>query len=100
MKTVEAELDAGYGIYAGKDVRQATLLFSPDASQWVANELWHPRQELEPQPDGSLRMRLPYADDTELLMDLLRHGPDVCVESPPALRQKLQQRLQAALGHY
>jgi len=100
MKTVEAELDAGYGIYAGRDVRQATLLFSPGAAQWVANELWHPRQELEPQPDGSLRMRLPYADDTELLMDLLRHGPDVCVEGPPALRQKLQQRLQTALGHY
>ena len=31
MKTVEAELDAGYGIYGGKDVKQATLMFSAEA---------------------------------------------------------------------
>ncbi|RZS56864.1 helix-turn-helix transcriptional regulator [Sphaerotilus mobilis] len=100
MKTVEAELDAGYGIYGGKDVKQATLMFSAEAAQWVANELWHPRQVLEPQADGRLRMKLPYTDDTELLMDLLRHGPDVKVEAPAALRNKLQQRLQAAIGQY
>ncbi|MEY8877076.1 MAG: helix-turn-helix transcriptional regulator [Leptothrix sp. (in: b-proteobacteria)] len=98
MKTVEAELDAGYGIYAGKELKTATLLFSPDAAQWVANERWHPQQTLEPQADGGLRMRLPYADDTELLMDLLRHGPDVRVEAPAALRTKLRLRLQAALA--
>jgi predicted DNA-binding transcriptional regulator YafY len=100
MKTVEAELDAGYGVYVGKDVKHATLLFSADAAQWVANEQWHADQVLEPQPDGRLRMKLPYADDTELLMDLLRHGADVRVEAPADLRKKLQARLQAALGQY
>jgi predicted DNA-binding transcriptional regulator YafY len=33
-------------------------------------------------------------------MDLLKYGPDVEVVSPSALRQAIQQRLQAALDNY
>ena len=49
---------------------------------------------------GGLKMHLPYTHETELVMDLLRHGPDVRVEAPAELRKKLQARLQAALGQY
>ncbi|PXW94969.1 putative DNA-binding transcriptional regulator YafY [Sphaerotilus hippei] len=100
MKTVEAELDAGYGVYTGRDIRTASLLFTAAAAQWVASEQWHPKQELQTLVDGSLRMRLPYADDTELLMDLMRHGADVRVESPADLRRKLAERLRTALSAY
>jgi predicted DNA-binding transcriptional regulator YafY len=100
MRTVEAELDAGYGVYTGRDLKVASLLFSPTAARWVANEQWHAKQELQTLADGSLRMRLPYADDTELLMDLMRQGAEVKVESPADLRRKLVERLQAAAAQY
>jgi predicted DNA-binding transcriptional regulator YafY len=100
MKTVEAELDAGYGIYGGKALRSASLLFGPDAAQWVRHELWHAGQQQELLPDGSLRLKLPYSDDTELVMDLMRHGPDVCVEGPPELRRRVAERLAAAAAQY
>jgi predicted DNA-binding transcriptional regulator YafY len=100
LKTVEAQLDGGYGIYGGAATRTASLLFGADAAQWVAQEQWHPRQTTETLPDGRLRLRFPFGDDTELLMDLLRHGPDVEVESPPELRDRLQDRLRAALAQY
>ena len=100
LKTVEAELDAGYGLYGGKALRTATLLFSADAARRIAHEPWHPRQETETLANGRLRMRLPYGEDNELLMDLLRHGADVKVESPAALRDKLKERLREALGQY
>lgn len=100
MKTVEAELDAGYGIYGGKALRSATLLFAPAAAQWVAHEVWHTDQKQQLLPDGSLRLTLPYSDDTELVMDLMRHGPDVCVEGPPELRQRVAERLAAAAAQY
>lgn len=100
LRSVEAALDGGYGVYGGGELRHAVLCFSPTAAQWVANEQWHPKQTVEKLPDGSLRMTLPYADDTELLMDLLRHGPDVQVEAPEALRTKLRERLQATLARY
>ncbi len=43
VRELEAELDAGYGIYGGgARVKWATLRFDADAAQWVASEEWHP----------------------------------------------------------
>lgn len=100
MKTVEAELDGGYGIFSGKTLQQATLLFDREAAQWVAHEEWHPEQQLKPLPDGSVEMRLPYADPTELVMDILRHGPQVKVVAPAALARRVADQLKAAAGQY
>lgn len=100
MKTVEAELDGGYGIFSGKSLQHATLLFNPEAAQWVAGEEWHPQQQLKSLPDGSLEMRLPYADATELAMDILRHGPQVKVLAPVALARLVGERLKTAAAQY
>jgi predicted DNA-binding transcriptional regulator YafY len=89
VSDVARALDAGYGAFAGGSVpvQWAELLFAPDAAQWVANEEWHPEQSTELRPDGSLLRRLPYSEPTELVMDVLRHGDQVEVLDPPALRQ-------------
>lgn len=100
MKTVEAELDGGYGIFSGKSLQHATLLFDAEAAQWVAGEEWHPQQQLERLADGSLQMCLPYADATELAMDILRHGAQVKVLAPAALARLVAERLKAAAAQY
>ena len=100
LAALEAELDAGYGAYTGSKVQWATLWFSAEAAQWVAHEQWHPLQQLKRRKDGSLELRLPYTDPTELAMDLLRHGDQAEVLAPPALRQAVAQRLQAAALRY
>ncbi|WP_374256142.1 helix-turn-helix transcriptional regulator [Aquabacterium sp.] len=100
LKRVEQELDGGYGIFAGNQVKWATLQFSADVAQWVQREEWHPEQRLTPQPDGSLKMELPFVDQTELVMDLMRFGPDVKVVSPAGLRQAVVDRLTQAQAQY
>ncbi len=100
MSEVEAALDQGYGIFGGARLRHATLHFSAEAAQWVAQEEWHPQQQLKPQADGSLRMRIPYSDHTELVMDVLRHGPNVRVVSPPELVEQVREQLQETLASY
>ena len=100
VKAIEAELDAGYGVFSGAKVQWATLQFTPEAAQWVAHEQWHSKQEAVLQADGSLTLRLPYADATELAMDVLRHGEQVKVLAPAALAQQVQQRLCAAAAVY
>lgn len=100
VKTVEAELDSGYGIFSGKAVQWATLVFTPEAAQWVSLEEWHPRQTLRTLADGSLEMKLPFADATELAMDILRHGPQVKVTAPAALARQVAQRLREAATQY
>ncbi|RZJ09250.1 MAG: WYL domain-containing protein [Rubrivivax sp.] len=98
LDELEAELDRGYGIFAGGTPREAELLFSPEAAAWVSREEWHPAQHSEFMPDGRWCLHLPYVDDTELLMDLLRHAGHVEVVAPPALREAYALRLRQAVA--
>ena len=100
IKTIEAELDAGYGAFSGGKVQWATLEFTPEAAQWVRHEQWHPQQEAKLHADGSLTLRVPYADATELAMDILRHGEQVRVMAPAALAALVQNRLIRAAARY
>lgn len=95
-RQLEAELDQGYGIFAGGRAQQASLIFSAAAAQWVAREEWHPAQRSEWLADGRWHLVVPYVDATELLMDLLRHAGDVEVQAPAALRAAYGRRLREA----
>jgi predicted DNA-binding transcriptional regulator YafY len=97
---LDRELGAGYGIFAGASVRTAELRFSPMAARWVSHQHWHSAQQLQQEPDGSLRLTFPYSHERELLMDILRFGGDVEVLGPPELRQAVSESLEAALAHY
>ena len=100
LKTIEAELDAGYGVFSGAKLQWAKLLFSAEAAQWVQHEQWHPKQQATLHADGSLTLRLPYADATELAMDILRHGEQVMVLAPAALVKRVAARTRAAAAVY
>ena len=106
VKDLEAELDAGYGIYggAGAKVSWATLVFEPDAAQWVSNEEWHPEQTsrwLDGTPgEGRYELRVPYSAPQEILMDILRHGDSVTVVGNKTLVQAVARRLDLAAARY
>jgi predicted DNA-binding transcriptional regulator YafY len=88
-KQLDEVLGAGYGIFAGKKVQLATLIFSPKIARWVSNELWHNNQKGRFLKDGSYELKIPYSDDTELLMDILRYGSGVKVISPANLVRRV-----------
>jgi len=96
-KQLEAELDQGYGIFAGSQARQASLVFKAETAQWVSHEEWHPAQTSEWLPDGRWRLDVPFIDSTELLMDLLRHAGQVEVLAPADLRRAYAKRLRDAV---
>lgn len=99
-----AELDAylasGYGIFAGPPVAWAQLRFAPAAARWAAAQTWHPQQRARSEADGSWIVEVPYADDRELLMDILRYGADVEVLGPVALRRRVAETLARAAARY
>ncbi|HEY5789701.1 MAG TPA: WYL domain-containing protein [Gammaproteobacteria bacterium] len=100
----DAELDAhvraGYGIFTGAATATARLRFSAARARWVAAERWHPEQVASWLDDGSYRLEVPYSDDRELVMDILKHGPEVQVEGPVALRERVATLLAAARAAY
>jgi predicted DNA-binding transcriptional regulator YafY len=91
---------SAYGIFAGKANKTAVLRFSAERARWVADERWHPQQAGQFLTDGSYELRIPYRDDRELLMDILRHGPEVIVIAPAALRETVSAQLRSALARY
>jgi predicted DNA-binding transcriptional regulator YafY len=97
---LDAHVTGGYGIFTGPPRDVARLRFTPERARWVATEQWHPDQQAAWLADGGYRLEVPYSDDRELVMDILKHGPDVEVEGPEELRRRVRRLLDAALHHY
>jgi predicted DNA-binding transcriptional regulator YafY len=98
--TLDRHFASGYGIFSGADTQQAMLLFSKERARWVSSEIWHPQQDGRMQLDGTYLLKLPYSQQPELVMDVLKYGADVEVLSPPALRAAVASQLQAAARRY
>jgi predicted DNA-binding transcriptional regulator YafY len=99
-KRLDEVLGAGYGIFSGSKVQWAKLRFTPEAARWVATEQWHPRQRTSTDAKGRYLLELPYANPTELVMDILRHGAGVEVLAPPTLREAVMNAHAGALAAY
>ncbi|OJW45451.1 MAG: transcriptional regulator [Thiobacillus sp. 65-1059] len=98
--TLNRELASAYGIFAGLPVATAVLRFTPKRARWVADEIWHPRQQSRWLEDGRYELAVPYSDDRELLMDILKYGAEVEVVAPEVLREAVRNQLDVAAGQY
>ena len=99
-KQLDEHYASAYVIFAGKANKTAVLRFTKERARWVADERWHPQQVGQYLTDGSYELHIPYRDDRELSMDILRHGPDVVVVAPESLRKAVHERLKSALARY
>ena len=99
----DAKLDAyfatAYGIFSGKPKRKAVLRFTPERARWVADEEWHP-QQIGRFIGDHYELEIPYSDPRELIMDILKYGPDVEVVAPASLRAQIAERLRNAARRY
>jgi predicted DNA-binding transcriptional regulator YafY len=89
--TLESYLATSYGIVrAGGAVRWAKLRFTAERARWVASEVWHPEQRGKLEPNGRYTLEVPYRDDRELLLEILKHAGAVEVLEPGELREKVR----------
>lgn len=66
------------------------MRFSAHAARWVADEHWHSQQQGAWLKDGRYELKLPYSNSKELLMDVLKYGPDAEVVAPLSLREEMK----------
>jgi len=71
----------------------AVLYVSAERSRQVAEEQWRPRPSDALLPDGRYERHTPYGDSRELLMNILRRGPQVEVVAQSDLRAAVQHLL-------
>ena len=99
-KRLDEVLGSGYGIFTGDRVTWAVLRFTPERARWVAAERWHDQQQGTLRNDGSYELRVPYADDRELVMDILKYGGDCTVVGPKVLRDRVVAEVERAREVY
>lgn len=99
-ENMDRVLGAGYGIFPGAETQTAVLRFTPERARWVADEVWHSRQAGRIEADGSYVLELPYSQEPELVMDLLRYGAGVRVLAPESLRATVARELAEAARQY
>lgn len=92
-------LGASFGIFTGTARHWAVLRFTPERARWVADEAWHPDQ-IGRWDGDSYELQVPYSDPRELMMDILKYGPDVEVLAPADLRRMTGERLREAAVRY
>ena len=97
---LNGHLASSYGIFSGAPKNWATVRFSAHTARWVADEHWHSQQQGRWLDDGRYELKLPYSNSKELLMDILKYGPDAEIAAPLSLREEMKILLQLTLGGY
>jgi len=92
--------DSSYGIFSGPADNTAVLKFTSEMSRWIAEEQWHPDQKGSYDDEGAWTLELPFSSARELVMDILRYGPEVEVLSPDFLRDAVAESARGAAALY
>ena len=66
----------------------------------MKGEVWHRDQILVLEDDGTVTLEVPYANETELLGQILSYGEHAEVTAPTALREAMKKRLAATVAVY
>jgi predicted DNA-binding transcriptional regulator YafY len=82
-----------FGIFKGKVRFTATVALTGRAAEIVRRQHWHPDQQIESTATGIL-LRLPVADDRELIMKVLQFGDEAEVIAPETLRKKIKNKIE------
>ncbi len=98
-RDIDRILEGSYGIFTGTARAWAVLRFTPEAARWAAEERWHPDQ-IGHWADGHYELQIPYSDPTELVMEILRYGPEVEAIAPAEIRDAVASRLKEAASKY
>lgn len=89
-----------FGIFQNRKNFNVALRFTPERSRWVKGELWHERQGGSIEADGSLVLTIPVSHETEIMMEILKHGSQVEVLEPEWLRERVIQEMESAVKKY
>jgi predicted DNA-binding transcriptional regulator YafY len=95
-----AELARAWDVIADEELIDVVIRFSPDVAKRAAETRWHPSQETEDQPDGSMVWRATVAGMREIRIWIMGWGADAEVLEPSQLRADVATELARAAALY
>jgi predicted DNA-binding transcriptional regulator YafY len=95
-----AELAQAWDVIADDEPLNVVIRFSPTVAKRAAETRWHPSQEIEEQPDGSLLWRATVGGMREIRIWIMGWGADAEVLEPAALREDIATEVTRAAALY
>ncbi len=95
-----SELLRAWDVISDEDPIEVVIRFSPAVAKRADETRWHPTQQTEPQPDGSLLWRGTVAGSREIRVWIMGWGADAEVLEPAALRDDVAAELGRAASNY
>ena len=94
-------LSGSFGIFKGDAAARFTaeILFTGTAAAIVRHQRWHPEQNISETKEG-LILKLPVADDRELIMKVLQFGHQALVLHPESLQKKINSEIEKMVAQY
>ena len=95
-------LHGAFGIHVGStgEAQRVVIHISKERAVYVRARVWHPTQQLEDQPDGSVRFSFECVDLTPVVSWVLNWGPHAWVLEPASLREAAIAELHQARARY
>jgi predicted DNA-binding transcriptional regulator YafY len=93
-------LARGWQLQSNGEPTQVVVRFHPEVAPWIAGGHWHPTQQIEKQPDGSLLFRVKVSGYEEMLYWVLSFGEHVEVLEPVPLRAAVAEAAQKMVQLY
>ncbi|WP_411281251.1 helix-turn-helix transcriptional regulator [Gemmatimonas sp.] len=91
--TVESVVQQGHVfVQDAPAVESLVVRYSPTVARWIVE-----REAGVMQPDGSLEVRYPLADESWAMRHVLQYGPDAVILAPDRVRDEMERVLQRAL---
>jgi predicted DNA-binding transcriptional regulator YafY len=79
-------LGQSIGIFSGDTATSVRIRLGQRGAAWVREDPWHPEQQFEDTPDGSVVLTVPASHPRELLPKVLSLGGEAEVIEPPEFR--------------
>ncbi|RLB68985.1 MAG: transcriptional regulator, partial [Deltaproteobacteria bacterium] len=86
-----------FGLIDEGEPRRLELLFDKEVAHLIRERIWHPEQQIEEHPDGSLLLRFSASGDKEILAWVYSFIPFVRVIGPESFRKKFTDGMEEGL---
>ena len=100
LEDLVEKLSDSWSIVFTDDLQSVVVDFTAAVADHVGEAVWHPSQQLEPLPDGGVRLRVSLPHLMEFIPWLRTWGADALAVAPPELRDEVARSLSAAAARY
>jgi len=97
--TTTEYIEDSFGIFQGKAIYLAQILFTSTAAELVRHQHWHRDQQIRCTSEGAL-LTIPVSDDREILMKILQYGHMAKVIKPQSLQDRVKEEIAAMSQRY